>query len=95
MVHKRKPDYTPLRVLGCRAWAHIQRKERKQLAVVEHAEPDPLTSAYSSAPSASACAGPAAHTAPGSRTWTTVRAEPGDAHRALASAAQAPIAGAS
>jgi hypothetical protein len=28
-VHKRKPDYSPLRVFGCRAWAHIQRKERK------------------------------------------------------------------
>jgi hypothetical protein len=31
MVHKRKPDYLPLRVFGCRAWAHIQRKERKSL----------------------------------------------------------------
>jgi hypothetical protein len=31
MEHKRKPDYLPLRVFGCRAWAHIQRKERRSL----------------------------------------------------------------
>jgi transposase InsO family protein len=31
MVHKRKPDYSPLRVFGCRAWAHIHPKERKSL----------------------------------------------------------------
>jgi hypothetical protein len=31
MVHKRKPGYSPLRAFGCRAWAHIQRKERKSL----------------------------------------------------------------
>jgi transposase InsO family protein len=31
MVHKCKPDYSPLRVFGCRAWAHIQRKERNSL----------------------------------------------------------------
>jgi transposase InsO family protein len=37
MVHKRKPDYSPLRVFGCRAWAHIQRKERKSLQ--DHAKP--------------------------------------------------------
>jgi hypothetical protein len=29
MVHKRKPDYSPLRVFDCCAWAHIQRKECK------------------------------------------------------------------
>jgi hypothetical protein len=27
MVHRCKPNYSPLRVFGCRAWAHIQRKE--------------------------------------------------------------------
>jgi transposase InsO family protein len=37
MVHKRKPDYSPLRVFGCCAWAHIQRKERKSLQ--DHAKP--------------------------------------------------------
>jgi hypothetical protein len=37
MVHKRKPNYSPLRVFGCRAWAHIQRKERKSLQ--DHAKP--------------------------------------------------------
>jgi transposase InsO family protein len=37
MVHKRKVDYSPLRVFGCRAWAHIQRKERKSLQ--DHAKP--------------------------------------------------------
>jgi transposase InsO family protein len=37
MVHKRKPDYLPLRVFGCRAWAHIQRKERESLQ--DHAKP--------------------------------------------------------
>jgi hypothetical protein len=37
MVHKRKPDYSPLRVFGCRAWAHIQRKEQKSLQ--DHAKP--------------------------------------------------------
>jgi transposase InsO family protein len=31
MVHKCKPDYSPLHVFGCCAWAHIQRKERKSL----------------------------------------------------------------
>jgi hypothetical protein len=37
MVHKRKPNYSPLRVFGCCAWAHIQRKERKSLQ--DHAKP--------------------------------------------------------
>jgi hypothetical protein len=37
MVHKRKPDYSPLRVFGCRTWAHIQRKEQKSLQ--DHAKP--------------------------------------------------------
>jgi transposase InsO family protein len=37
MVHKRKPDYSPLRVFGCCAWAHIQRKEQKSLQ--DHAKP--------------------------------------------------------
>jgi hypothetical protein len=37
MVHKRKPNYLPLRVFGCRAWAHIQGKEHKRLQ--DHAKP--------------------------------------------------------
>jgi hypothetical protein len=37
MVHKGKPDYSPLRVFGCRPWAHIQRKECKSLQ--DHAKP--------------------------------------------------------
>jgi hypothetical protein len=37
MVHKRKPDYSPLCVFGCHAWAHIQRKEQKSLQ--DHAKP--------------------------------------------------------
>jgi hypothetical protein len=37
MVHKRKPDYPPLHVLGCCVWAHIQCKERKSLQ--DHAKP--------------------------------------------------------
>jgi transposase InsO family protein len=37
MVHKRKPDYSSLRVFSCRAWAHIQRKERKSHQ--DHAKP--------------------------------------------------------
>jgi transposase InsO family protein len=37
MLHKRKPDYSPLHVFGCCAWAHIQRKERKSLQ--DHAKP--------------------------------------------------------
>jgi hypothetical protein len=37
MAHKRKPDYSPLRVFGCRAWVHIQRKKRKSLQ--DHAKP--------------------------------------------------------
>jgi transposase InsO family protein len=37
MAHKRKPDYWPLRVFGCRAWVHIQRKERRSLH--DHAKP--------------------------------------------------------
>jgi hypothetical protein len=31
MVHKRKPDYSSLRLFGCRVWVHIQRKEQKSL----------------------------------------------------------------
>jgi hypothetical protein len=31
MVHKRKPNYSPLRVFGCHAWTHIQRKECNSL----------------------------------------------------------------
>jgi hypothetical protein len=37
MVHKRKPDYLPLRVFGCCTWAHIQRKEQKSLQ--DHTKP--------------------------------------------------------
>jgi hypothetical protein len=37
MVHKRKPDYLPLREFGCRAWVHIQCKECKSLQ--DHAKP--------------------------------------------------------
>jgi hypothetical protein len=37
MVHKRKPDYSPLPVFDCRAWAHIQHKEQKRLQ--DHAKP--------------------------------------------------------
>jgi transposase InsO family protein len=37
MVHKRKPDYSPLCVFSCRAWVHIQRKERKSLQ--DHTKP--------------------------------------------------------
>jgi hypothetical protein len=37
MVHKHKPNYSPLCVFGCRTWAHIQRKERKSLQ--DHAKP--------------------------------------------------------
>jgi hypothetical protein len=37
MAHKRKPDYSPLLVVGCRACVHIQRKERKSLQ--DHAKP--------------------------------------------------------
>jgi hypothetical protein len=37
MVHKRKPDYSPLHVFGCCAWAHLQRKERKSLQ--DHTKP--------------------------------------------------------
>jgi transposase InsO family protein len=37
MVHKRKPDYSPLLAFGCCAWVHIQCKERKSLQ--DHAKP--------------------------------------------------------
>jgi hypothetical protein len=37
MVHKCKPNYSPLRVFGCHAWAHIQCKEQKSL--LDHAKP--------------------------------------------------------
>jgi hypothetical protein len=37
MVHKRKPDYSPLRMLSCHVWVHIQRKEQKSLQ--DHAKP--------------------------------------------------------
>jgi hypothetical protein len=37
MVHKRKPDYSTLRVFGCRAWAHVCRKKRRSLE--PHAKP--------------------------------------------------------
>jgi hypothetical protein len=37
MVHKRKPDHSPLRVFGCHAWVHIQRQECKSLQ--DHAKP--------------------------------------------------------
>jgi hypothetical protein len=37
MVHKRKLNYSPLRMLGCRAWVHIQRKEQRSLQ--DHAKP--------------------------------------------------------
>jgi hypothetical protein len=37
MAHKRKPDYSTLRVFGCRAWAHVCRKKRKSLE--PHAKP--------------------------------------------------------
>jgi hypothetical protein len=37
MVHKCKPNYSPLRMLGCHVWVHIQCKERKSLQ--DHAKP--------------------------------------------------------
>jgi hypothetical protein len=37
MAHKRKPDYSTLRVFGCRAWAHVRCKKRKSLE--PHAKP--------------------------------------------------------
>jgi hypothetical protein len=37
MVHKCKPDYSTLRVFGCRAWAHVCCKKRKSLE--SHAKP--------------------------------------------------------
>jgi transposase InsO family protein len=37
MAHKRKPDYSTLRVFGCRAWAHVRRKKRRSLE--PHAKP--------------------------------------------------------
>jgi hypothetical protein len=37
MAHKRKPNYSTLRVFGCRAWAHVRRKKRKSLE--PHAKP--------------------------------------------------------
>jgi hypothetical protein len=37
MAHKHNPDYSPLRVFGCRAWVHIQCKEHKSLQ--DHAKP--------------------------------------------------------
>jgi hypothetical protein len=37
LVHGRKPDYSMLRVFGCRAWAHVGKKERKHLE--KHAKP--------------------------------------------------------
>jgi hypothetical protein len=37
MVHKCKPDHSPLRVFSCSTWAHIQRKERKSFQ--DHSKP--------------------------------------------------------
>jgi hypothetical protein len=37
MAHKRKPDYSTLRIFGCRAWAHVRRKKRRSLE--PHAKP--------------------------------------------------------
>jgi transposase InsO family protein len=37
MVHKRKPNYSTLRVFGCCAWAHVRRKKRRSLE--PHAKP--------------------------------------------------------
>jgi hypothetical protein len=37
MVHKRKPDYSTLRVFGCRTWAHVCCKKQKSLE--PHAKP--------------------------------------------------------
>jgi hypothetical protein len=37
LVHGRKPDYSMFRVFGCRAWAHVHKKERKHLE--NHAKP--------------------------------------------------------
>jgi hypothetical protein len=37
MVHKRKPNYSTLRVFGCCAWAHVRCKKRKSLQ--PHAKP--------------------------------------------------------
>jgi hypothetical protein len=37
MANKRKPDYSTLRVFGCRAWAHVRRKKRRSLE--PHAKP--------------------------------------------------------
>jgi transposase InsO family protein len=37
MAHKRKPNYSTLRVFGCRAWAHVCRK--KQRSLEPHAKP--------------------------------------------------------
>jgi transposase InsO family protein len=37
MAHKRKPDYSPLRLFGCCTWVHIQRKKCKSLQ--DHAKP--------------------------------------------------------
>jgi hypothetical protein len=31
IIEKRKPDYSILRVFGCRAYAHVDRKARKSL----------------------------------------------------------------
>jgi hypothetical protein len=31
MANKRKPDYSTLRVFGCRAWAHVRKGKRKSL----------------------------------------------------------------
>jgi hypothetical protein len=37
MAHKRKPNYSTLRVFGCRVWAHVCRKKRRSLE--PHAKP--------------------------------------------------------
>jgi hypothetical protein len=37
MAHKRKPDYSTLRIFGCRTWAHVCCKKRKSLE--PHAKP--------------------------------------------------------
>jgi hypothetical protein len=37
MAHKRKPDYSTLRIFGCRAWAHVHCKKRRSLE--PHAKP--------------------------------------------------------
>jgi transposase InsO family protein len=65
MVHKRKPDYSALRVFGCRAWAHIQRKEHKSLQ--DHAKPSRAGSCGIRPPTADAAASSSRATSCGTR----------------------------